>query len=80
MEKTIWHNLRTKPASWEYVLVETSVKRYPFRICYYIEESGYWMDAYKTSYYIPKTSKFYRKGISAFKVKRWAYLKDIVNL
>ena len=31
--ETVWHNLRKKPKPYEYVLVETYTKRYPYRIC-----------------------------------------------
>lgn len=31
--ETVWHNLRKKPKPYEYVLVETYTKCYPYRIC-----------------------------------------------
>ena len=76
--ETVWHNLRKKPKPYEYVLVETYTKRYPYRVCFYFEED-FWRDAYKTSYFIPKS---YRNVHSTnvrndFRVKRWAYINDI---
>lgn len=74
--ESVWHNLRTKPKQHEYVLVETYTKHYPYRVCLYFEE-GYWRDAYKTSYFFPKSCKMQHKGENDFRVKRWAYINDI---
>lgn len=75
--ESVWHNLREKPKQFEYVLVETYTKHYPYRVCFYFEE-GFWRDAYKTSYFY---SKSYRKAhpdvIDDFRVKRWAYINDV---
>lgn len=76
MEK-MWHNLREKPDAWEYLLVETTTKHYPYRVCF-MTDSGYWRDAYKSSYYFPKGNKYSYLG-NDFKPKRWAYLKDLAN-
>lgn len=75
--ETIWHNLRTKPKQYEYVLVETYTKHYPYRVCFYFE-GGFWRDAYKTSYFFPKSCKIQpNKEGNDFRVKRWAYINDI---
>ena len=74
--ETIWHDLRKKPQPHEYVLVETYTKHYPYRICIYFE-LGYWRDAYKTSYFFPKSCKRQYKIENDFRVKRWAYINDI---
>ena len=52
--ETVWHNLRKKPKPYEYVLVETYTKCYPYRICL-VDEGGVFRDAYKTSYFFPKS-------------------------
>ena len=77
MEDKIWHSLRDKPDVWEYLLVETTTKHYPYRICL-VTDGGYWKDAYKTSYYFPKGTNKYGLD-NDFKPKRWLYLKDIAN-
>lgn len=75
--ETIWHNLRKKPKPYEYVIVETYTKHYPYRVCFYFGE-GFWRDAYKTSYFFPKSCKIQPyKGGNDFRVKRWAYINDI---
>lgn len=76
--ETVWHNLRKKPKSYEYVLVETYTKHYPYRVCFYFEE-GFWRDAYKTSYFIPKSYRNVHpiNMKNGFRVKRWAYINDI---
>ena len=76
--ETVWHNLRKKPKPYEYVLVETYTKRHPYRVCFYFEE-GFWRDAYKTSYFIPKSYRNMHptNARNDFKVKRWAYINDI---
>ena len=73
---TVWHNLRKKPKPYEYVLVETYTKHYPYRVCFYNEE-GFWRDAYKTSYFFPKSFCNVHPMRNDFRVKRWAYIKDI---
>jgi len=76
--ETVWHNLRKKPKSYEYVLVETYSKHYPYRVCFYFEE-GFWRDAYKTSYFITKSYRNVHpiNMKNDFRVKRWAYINDI---
>jgi len=75
--ETIWHDLRKKPKPYEYVLVETYTKHYPYRVCFYFEE-GFWRDAYKTSYFYPKSyRKVHPNARNDFRVKRWAYINDI---
>ena len=74
--QTVWHNLRNKPKPYEYVLVETYTKHYPYRICL-VGEGGVWRDAYKTSYFFPKSSKIQYKRENDFRVKMWAYINDI---
>lgn len=74
--ETIWHNLRKKPKPYEYVIVETYTKHYPYRVCFYFGE-GFWMDAYKTSYFFPKScGKISYRG-NDFRVKKWAYIEDV---
>lgn len=72
--ETVWHNLRKKPKPYEYVLVETYTKHYPYRICLMLE-NGVWSDAYKTSYCFPNHLR--EKYGNDFRVKRWAYINDI---
>ena len=75
--ETIWHNLRKKPKPYEYVLVETYTKCYPYRICL-VDEGGVWRDAYKTSYFHQKSyRKVHPNVTNDFRVKRWAYINDI---
>lgn len=74
--EAIWHDLRKKPIPLEYLLVETYTKHYPYRVCVYFED-GYWRDAYKTSYFFPKSYKIQHKIENDFRVKRWAYINDI---
>lgn len=76
--ETVWHNLRKKPKPYEYVLVETYTKHYPYRVCFYTEE-GLWRDAYKTSYFIPKSYRNMHptNARDDFRIKRWAYINDI---
>ena len=73
--ETIWHNLRHKPKPYEYVLVETYTKRRHYRICIMFED-GVWKDMCQTSYYFPQHLKkeYCNNG---FRVKKWAYIKDI---
>lgn len=52
--ETVRHNLRKKPKPYEYALVETYTKCYPYIICL-VDEGGVWRDAYKTSYFFPKS-------------------------
>lgn len=73
--ETVWHNLRKKPKPYEYVLVETYTKHYPYRICFMLE-NGVWRDAYKTSYCFPNRLRV-KYGGNDFRVKRWAYINDI---
>ena len=75
--ETVWHDLRKKPKPYEYVLVETYTKHYPYRVCLYFEE-GFWRDAYKTSYFHPKSYCNAHPNVrNDFRVKRWAYINDI---
>lgn len=74
----IWHDLRTKPRQFEYLLVETKTKHYPFRVCVYL--GGCYRDAYKTSYFHTKKYMNGRKLENDFMVKRWAYIDDLLNL
>lgn len=74
--ETVWHNLRKKPKPYEYVLVETFSNRYRYRICL-VEEDGVLRDAYKTSYFFPKSCGKMPLGGNGFGVKRWAYINDI---
>jgi len=74
--ETIWHDLRKKPIPLEYLLVETHTKHYPYRVCLYFED-GTFRDAYKTSYFFPKSCKVPHHRDNDFTVKRWAYIKDI---
>ena len=74
--ETVWHDLRKKPIPLEYLLVETYTKNYPYRVCFYFED-GTFMDAYKTSYFFPKSSKVQHHKKNDFRVKRWAYINDI---
>ena len=78
MEEKLWHDLRKKPRPYEYVLVETYSKHYPYRVCFYFEE-GFWRDAYKTSYCFPNRLRV-KYGDNDFRVKRWAYIKDLEQL
>lgn len=72
--KSVWHNLRTKPEPYRMLLVETFSKHYHYRICFYLD-NGLWRDAYKTSYYLSKSCKSPVKN--DFRVKRWAYIDNI---
>ena len=76
--ETVWHNLQKKPKPYEYVLVETYTKHYPYRVCFYFEE-GFCRDAYKTSYFITKSYRNVHpiNMKNDFRVKRWAYINDI---
>lgn len=84
-DKKIWHDLRKTPEKWEHVLVLTGIKRYPHRICF-VNDMGWWMDATKTSYFYPKSCQkppsgpYDFKETNDFKVKRWAYIKDLEQL
>jgi hypothetical protein len=78
-DKKIWHNLREKPEKWEHVLVQTGIARYPHRICF-VNDMGWWMDATKTSFFFPKSCDKPPHKTNDFKVKRWAYIKDLEQL
>ena len=42
-------------------------------------EEGFWRDAYKTSYCFPNRLRV-KYGDNDFRVKRWAYIKDLEQL
>ena len=74
--KTVWHDLRTKPKPYNYVLVKTTSTLRQYRLCYILDD-GVWKDASVASYFYPnKIKKKY--GIHGdFTVKKWAYINDI---
>ena len=78
----IWHDLRTKPRQFEYLLVETKTKHYPYRVCIFCkrDEFYYFHDAYKTSYFYTRKSWRAKNLKDDFVVKRWAYIDDLLNL
>lgn len=78
-DKKIWHDLRTVPEKWEHVLVLTGITRYPHRICF-VNDLGWRMDATKTSFFYPKQCNKPPHKTNDFKVKRWAYIKDLEQL
>lgn len=79
MEDSVWHKVsaKDKPSPYEYILVETNTKHYPYRIVIVDDVSGWWRDAYKTSYFFPRWCDKKQFRGNDFTVKRWAYLKDI---
>lgn len=76
---SVWHNLRTKPPFWEYVLVETTSKKMPIRVVYFTE-NRWWHSAnsHCVSFQSCKKKPKYQK--SDFIVKRWAYQDDVLKL
>ena len=77
--KTIWHNLRKKPQSNKDVLVETYDKKMPLRVVY-IDSSNVWhsSNSWCRSYQNSKEKPRGKKN--DFRVKRWAYIEDVLTL